>query len=87
MGPMKLALRAPLFFAAALSLMAAQLPTAKPEEVGMSSERLQRITAMLRGFSLQERRDMIGDDGRIGVTCEFCSTHESFEPGEFDSSE
>ena len=48
MGPMKLALRAPLFFAAALSLMAAQLPTAKPEEVGMSSERLQRITAMLQ---------------------------------------
>ncbi|MFM2124153.1 MAG: hypothetical protein RL328_604, partial [Acidobacteriota bacterium] len=47
MGRMKLP-RAPLFFAAALSLAAAQLPTAKPEEVGMSSERLQRITQMLQ---------------------------------------
>ena len=47
MGPMK-HLRAPLFLAAAMSLAAAQLPTAKPEKVGMSSERLQRITAMLQ---------------------------------------
>ncbi len=27
---------------------------------------------------------MIGDDGKIGVTCEFCSTHREFDPAEFD---
>ena len=29
--------------------------------------------AMMRRFSPQDRRDMVGDDGRIRVTCEFCS--------------
>lgn len=49
MGRMKLGLfRAPLFFFAAVSVIAAQLPTAKPEDAGMSSERLQRITQMLQ---------------------------------------
>ena len=43
-----------------------------------------RIRDMLRQFTPQERRDMIGDDGRIGVTCEFCSTHRDFDPVEFD---
>lgn len=43
-----------------------------------------RIADMLRGFTAGERRDMIGDDGRIGVTCEFCSTHRDFDPAEFD---
>ena len=42
-----------------------------------------RISAMLRGFSAQERADMTGDDGLIGVTCEFCSTKRVFAPGEF----
>ena len=28
--------------------------------------------------------DMIGEDGMIGVTCEFCSTKREFEPGEFE---
>ena len=45
-----------------------------------------RIRDMLRQFTPQERRDMIGDDGRIGVTCEFCSTHRDFDPVEFDPS-
>jgi mannose-6-phosphate isomerase len=43
-----------------------------------------RIRDMLRQFTPQERRDMIGDDGRIGVTCEFCSTHRDFDPVEFE---
>ncbi len=43
-----------------------------------------RIRDMLRQFTPQERRDMVGDDGRIGVTCEFCSTHREFDPAEFD---
>jgi molecular chaperone Hsp33 len=33
-----------------------------------------RILGMLRRFTDQERRDMVGEDGRIAVTCEFCST-------------
>ena len=43
-----------------------------------------KIEAMLRRFTPQERRDMIGDDGRIGVTCEFCSTKRAFDPTDFD---
>jgi molecular chaperone Hsp33 len=43
-----------------------------------------RIANMLRSFTPQERRDMVGDDGKIGVTCEFCSTFREFEPSEFD---
>ena len=27
---------------------------------------------------------MIGDDGRIGVTCEFCGARRSYEPALFD---
>jgi molecular chaperone Hsp33 len=46
-----------------------------------------RIRAMLRSFSPEDRRAMIGDDGRIGVTCEFCSSHASFEPEEFEEAE
>ena len=44
----------------------------------------QRIEDMLRGFTVQERKDMVGDNGRIGVTCEFCSTHREFDPKDFD---
>ncbi len=43
-----------------------------------------RIDAMLRRFSQQERTDMIGDNGKIGVTCEFCSTYREFDPRAFD---
>ena len=42
----------------------------------------ERILAMLQRFTPEERRDMRGDDGRIGITCEFCSTHYAVEPGE-----
>lgn len=41
------------------------------------------IEAMLRGFSVQERKDMVGDDGRIGVTCEFCGVPRDFDPDHF----
>jgi molecular chaperone Hsp33 len=43
----------------------------------------ERIAAMLRSFSQQERDDMIGDNGKIGVTCEFCSTYREFDPANF----
>jgi molecular chaperone Hsp33 len=43
-----------------------------------------RIERLLKSFTPQERADMVGDDGRIGVTCEFCATHRSFDPADFD---
>jgi len=33
-----------------------------------------RIMAMMRRFEAKDRRDMVGDNGRIEVTCEFCSS-------------
>jgi molecular chaperone Hsp33 len=42
------------------------------------------VRAMLRGFPAQDRDEMVGDDGRIGVTCEFCSAFRSFDPKEFE---
>ena len=44
----------------------------------------ERIDAMLRSFTREERRDMVGDDGKISVTCEFCSTKRVFDPSEYD---
>ncbi|BDV32501.1 MULTISPECIES: Hsp33 family molecular chaperone [Methylocystis] len=46
-----------------------------------STERIERL---LKSFTPQERADMVGDDGRIGVTCEFCATFRSFDPADFD---
>jgi molecular chaperone Hsp33 len=43
----------------------------------------QRIETMLQRFSAQERRDMVGEDGKIGVTCEFCSTKRVCDPSDF----
>jgi molecular chaperone Hsp33 len=44
----------------------------------------ERIEKMLASFSSDERRDMVGDDGKIGVTCEFCCTHREFDPVQFE---
>jgi molecular chaperone Hsp33 len=41
------------------------------------------VDAMLRSFSPEEVRDMVGDDGMIGVTCEFCSTKRVFNPADY----
>lgn len=40
------------------------------------------IETMLRRFTREERRDMVGDDGRIGVTCEFCGVKREFDPSD-----
>ena len=40
-----------------------------------------RIDAMLRSFPPEEVKAMVGDDGMIGVTCEFCSIKRIFNPG------
>lgn len=44
----------------------------------------ERIMAMMRNFSPEDRRDMVGDDGRIGVTCEFCSRVYDLDPAEVE---
>jgi molecular chaperone Hsp33 len=41
-----------------------------------------RILSMMRQFSDEERRSMVGDDGRVGITCEFCSTHYDVDPSD-----
>jgi molecular chaperone Hsp33 len=43
----------------------------------------ERVDEMLRSFTTDERRDMVVD-GRIAVTCEFCSTTYEFDPAEYD---
>lgn len=45
----------------------------------------ERIMAMMRNFSAQDRRDMVGEDGRIGITCEFCSRHYELDPAEVEA--
>ncbi len=44
----------------------------------------ERIDEMLRSFTPDERRDMVLDDGRIEVTCEFCSQSYDFDPADYD---
>ncbi|RZJ77555.1 MAG: molecular chaperone Hsp33, partial [Brevundimonas sp.] len=41
-----------------------------------------RIGAVLSSFSPQERAEMVEDDGRIRVTCEYCATVYELEPEE-----
>jgi len=41
------------------------------------------VDAMLRSFPPEEVRSMIGDDGMIGVVCEFCSTKRVFNPADY----
>jgi molecular chaperone Hsp33 len=41
------------------------------------------VDAMLRSFPPHEVKDMVGDDGLIGVTCEFCSTKRTFNPADY----
>ncbi|KMO43855.1 Hsp33-like chaperonin [Methylobacterium tarhaniae] len=45
----------------------------------------ERVMGMVRNFSAEERRDIVGEDGRIGVTCEFCSRHYDLDPAEVEA--
>lgn len=56
-------------------------PQAIREECRCSQDRIMR---MMRQFSPPDRRDMVGDDGRIGVTCEFCSRVYDLDPTEVE---
>ena len=42
------------------------------------------VEAMLKSFS-QDDRDHMVEDGRISVTCEFCSANYLFAPGEIEA--
>ncbi|TNC10745.1 Hsp33 family molecular chaperone [Methylobacterium terricola] len=44
-----------------------------------------RVMGMIRNFSSEERRDIVGEDGRIGITCEFCSRHYDLDPAEVEA--
>jgi molecular chaperone Hsp33 len=43
------------------------------------------VDAMLRSFPPEEVKEMVGDDGMIGVTCEFCSTKRTFNPADYSA--
>ncbi|MEH3146196.1 MAG: Hsp33 family molecular chaperone [Methylobacterium frigidaeris] len=45
----------------------------------------ERVMGMIRRFSDEERRDMVGENGRIGITCEFCSRHYDLDPAEVEA--
>jgi molecular chaperone Hsp33 len=53
---------------------------ATPVEAQCSCSR-HSVETMLQSFSLQDRADMV-EEGRITVTCEFCSSTYIFEPDE-----
>ncbi|PXW58571.1 Hsp33 family molecular chaperone [Methylobacterium sp. B4] len=44
----------------------------------------ERVMGMIRSFSPEERRDMVADDGSIGITCEFCSRRYVLDPAEVE---
>jgi molecular chaperone Hsp33 len=57
--------------------------TARPLEAGCRCSD-ERVENMLKSFSSQDRADMIGDDGRIVVTCEFCNKRRVYDPAQLD---
>ena len=44
-----------------------------------------RIVSVLRSFGAEERAEMVEADGKIRVTCEYCSRVYAVEPGELES--
>ena len=45
----------------------------------------ERVMGMITSFSPQDRRDMVADDGRIAITCEFCSRRYDLDPAEVEA--
>jgi len=44
----------------------------------------ERIETVLKSFDRAEREDMVEDDGKIHVTCEYCSRVYAVEPGKLE---
>jgi molecular chaperone Hsp33 len=45
----------------------------------------ERITSVLASFSPEEQADMVEDDGKIRVTCEYCSSVYAIDPAELSA--
>jgi len=45
----------------------------------------ERIESVLRSFGAEDRADMVEPDGKIHVTCEYCSRVYAVEPGKLDA--
>lgn len=45
----------------------------------------ERVMGMIASFTEAERRDMVADDGRIEITCEFCSRRYVLDPAEVEA--
>ena len=45
----------------------------------------ERVMGMIRSFTPKDRSDMVADDGRIVVTCEFCSRRYDLDPAEVEA--
>lgn len=46
-----------------------------------------RIATVLQSFPAEERAEMVEDDGKIRVTCEYCSTAYEIDPAELETAE
>lgn len=46
-----------------------------------------RIAGVLQSFPAEERAEMVEDDGKIRVTCEYCSTAYEIDPAELETTE
>lgn len=46
-----------------------------------------RIAGVLQSFPAEERAEMVEDDGKIRVTCEYCSTAYEIDPAELETAE
>ncbi len=44
-----------------------------------------RVMSMMRRFSADDRHHMVGDNGRIGITCEFCSRFYDLDPADVEA--
>lgn len=44
----------------------------------------ERVMGMIRSFTPQDRKDMVAEDGRIVITCEFCSRRYDLDPAEVE---
>jgi len=45
----------------------------------------ERVASVLTSFPAEERADMVEEDGRVAVTCEFCGRLYAFAPGEIEA--
>ena len=57
--------------------------TARPLAAGCRCSD-ERVENMLKSFSREDRADMVGDDGLIVVTCEFCNKRREYDPAALD---